>query len=154
MTALVDSLGTAVDVQDGQIAPIWSKPLVLTLDEEDRLIHKVRLETGPYCDACGVAMEPNPEDEWKTLATTEITHLTDEEKEHLPVAWDEWIARVRRDAAREALDGLVQKFQWGGWSDTLKRGSQPIDLMGNANRVTGWMRDYRDTHHPETEDQT
>ena len=63
-------------------------------------------------------------------------------------------ARVKRDAAREALDGLVQKFQWGGWSDTLKRGSQPIDLMGNANRVTGWMRDYRDTHYPETEDQT
>lgn len=38
------------------------------------------------------------EDEWKTLATTEITHLTDEEKDYLPHAWDEWIARVRRDA--------------------------------------------------------
>ena len=43
------------------------------------------------------------ESEWKTLATTEITHLTDEEKDYLPRAWDEWIARVRRDAAREAL---------------------------------------------------
>ena len=41
------------------------------------------------------------ESEWKTLATTEITHLTDEEKDYLPRAWDEWIARVRRDAARE-----------------------------------------------------
>ena len=42
------------------------------------------------------------ESEWKDLATTEITHLTDEEKDYLPRAWDEWIARVRRDAAREA----------------------------------------------------
>ena len=43
------------------------------------------------------------ESEWKDLATTEITHLTDEEKDYLPRAWDEWIARVKRDAAREAL---------------------------------------------------
>ena len=43
------------------------------------------------------------ESEWKDLATTEITHLTDEEKDYLPRAWDEWIARVRRDAVREAL---------------------------------------------------
>ena len=42
------------------------------------------------------------ESEWKDLATTEITHLTDEEKDYLPAAWDEWIARVRRDAARQA----------------------------------------------------
>ena len=43
------------------------------------------------------------EGDWKTLATTEITHLTDEEKDYLPRAWDEWIARVKRDAARDAL---------------------------------------------------
>ena len=43
------------------------------------------------------------EGDWKTLATTEITHLTDEEKDYLPRAWGEWIARVKRDAAREAL---------------------------------------------------
>ena len=49
------------------------------------------------------------EGEWKTLATTEITHLTDEEKDYLPRAWDEWIARVKRDAAREAL-GSLQSF--------------------------------------------
>ena len=42
------------------------------------------------------------EGDWKTLATTEITHLTDEEKDYLPRAWDEWIARVRRDAQRAA----------------------------------------------------
>ena len=41
------------------------------------------------------------ESEWKDLATTETTHLTDEEKDYLPRAWDEWIARVRRDAWNE-----------------------------------------------------
>ena len=41
------------------------------------------------------------EGDWKTLATTEITHLTDEEKDYLPRAWDEWIARVKRDAWNE-----------------------------------------------------
>ena len=41
------------------------------------------------------------EGDWKDLATTEITHLTDEEKDYLPRAWDEWIARVKRDAWNE-----------------------------------------------------
>jgi len=49
------------------------------------------------------------EGDWKTLATTETTHLTDEERDYLPRAWDEWITRVRRDAAREAL-GSLQNF--------------------------------------------
>ena len=46
---------------------------------------------------------PTTEAEWKTLATTELTHLTNEEQERLPGDWDVWIARVKRDAAREAL---------------------------------------------------
>ena len=46
---------------------------------------------------------PTTEAEWKTLATTELTHLTNEEQERLPGDWDEWIARVKRDAARAAL---------------------------------------------------
>ena len=45
--------------------------------------------------------EATTESEWKDLATTEITHLTDEEKDYLPRAWDEWIARVKRDAWNE-----------------------------------------------------
>ena len=53
------------------------------------------------------------EDEWKSLATTEITHLTDEEKDYLPAAWDEWIARVRREAKAEGWDEV---HSWG-WSD-------------------------------------
>ena len=68
------------------------------------------------------------EGDWKTLATTEITHLTDEEKDYLPRAWDEWIARVKRDAAREALDGLAVTYR-------------DVSTLG--------ILQYRDTHYPE-----
>ena len=63
------------------------------------------------------------ESEWKDLATTEITHLTDEEKDYLPRAWDEWIARVKRDAAREALDGLADQFN--NWAEADDFGPGP-----------------------------
>ena len=60
------------------------------------------------------------ESEWKILATTETTHLTDEEKDYLPRAWDEWIARVRRDAKAEAWDegAQAQADTYGGQIDT------------------------------------
>ena len=58
---------------------------------------------------------PTTEAEWKTLATTELTHLTNEEQERLPGDWDVWIARVRRDAAREALDGLADEVTHVDW---------------------------------------
>ena len=74
------------------------------------------------------------ESEWKDLATTEITHLTDEEKDYLPRAWDEWVARVRRDAAREALDGLIDA--WLG-----KYGTPETRDAGIA------VRDYRETNY-------
>ena len=74
------------------------------------------------------------EGDWKDLATTEITHLTDEEKDYLPRAWDEWIARVKRDAARAALDGLA------------------IDLAVTSGYTEAEeVRDYRDAHYPEGE---
>ena len=76
------------------------------------------------------------EAEWKALATTEITHLTDEEEDYLPRAWDEWIARVRRDAAREAMEGLASDF----------------DLMGSQEdgpEVARWIRAVIDTEYPE-----
>lgn len=75
------------------------------------------------------------EAEWKALATTEITHLTDEEKDYLPSAWDEWIARVRRDAAREALDGVVDDVR--------------ADWHRSHHWVTQLIEEYRDTHYPE-----
>ena len=58
---------------------------------------------------------PTTEAEWKTLATTELTHLTNEEQERLPGDWDVWIARVKRDAAREALDGLADEVTHVDW---------------------------------------
>ena len=106
------------------------------------------------------------EAEWKVLATTEITHLTDEEKDYLPRAWDEWIARVRRDAAREALDGFK------AWRGT--RQCPAISPPDPCNRPEGhdephaydipegecdwrevdWSDTdiYRDTHYPEEPD--
>ena len=110
--------------------------------------------------------EAIPEDEWKELATTEITHLTDEEKDYLPRAWDEWIARVRRNAAREALDGFK------AWRGT--RQCPAISPPDPCNRPEGhdephaydipegecdwrevdWSDTdiYRDTHYPEEPD--
>ena len=78
--------------------------------------------------------EATTESEWKDLATTEITHLTDEEKDYLPRAWDEWIARVRRDAAREALDGLIDA--WLGKYGTLETQDAGVAV-----------RDYRETNY-------
>ena len=64
-----------------------------------------------------------------------------------PDVMDEWLdrflARIRRDAAREALDG-AEKY-------ALRR----REMAGYALRADGWrfasdaVRDYRDTHYPE-----
>ena len=84
------------------------------------------------------------ESEWKDLATTEITHLTDEEKDYLPRAWDEWVARVRRDAAREALDGAAAHI------DSRSSWLAGIEMHSPKARD---VLDYRDTRYPtETED--
>ena len=83
------------------------------------------------------------EGDWKTLATTEITHLTDEEKDYLPRAWDEWIARVKRDAAREALAGLAREA--AGVAEASVENTNPWV----SRVVEGWAEEYRDTHYPE-----
>ena len=83
------------------------------------------------------------ESEWKDLATTEITHLTDEEKDYLPRAWDEWIARVKRDAAREALDGLAREALG------VAGGNDENASAWVSRAVQGWAEEYRDTHYPE-----
>ena len=80
------------------------------------------------------------EGDWKTLATTEITHLTDEEKDYLPRAWDEWIARVKRDAAREALDGLAEHID--------QIASHFVGFSVGSQKAQD-VRDYRETHYPE-----
>lgn len=83
------------------------------------------------------------ESEWKDLATTEITHLTDEEKDYLPAAWDEWLARVKHDAAREALDGLADEAIHVNW---------PMDGPSFALRVRRFKNrkyPYRDNPYKE-----
>ena len=70
--------------------------------------------------------EAIPEAEWKALATTETTHLTDEERDYLPRAWDEWIARVKRDAAREAVPALL---------DALKQAEARVRHLEDTARV-------------------
>ena len=51
--------------------------------------------------------------------------------DHL-AAFDAWLARVKRDAAREALDGLADQFN--NWAEVAAEESARI---------------YRDTHYPE-----
>ena len=83
------------------------------------------------------------EAEWKTLATTEITHLTDEEKDYLPRAWDEWIARVRRDAAREALDGLAAELMEAARDCASDGDHSGAGAWRNASAHTYHHRDTR-----------
>jgi len=51
------------------------------------------------------------EEDWKVLATEEQTHLSEEDEQKLPGEWDEWIAEMRNDVARAALDGLIETMQ-------------------------------------------
>ena len=67
-----------------------------------------------------------------------------------PDVMDEWItrflARVRRDAAREALDGLMHRFELEqGRAASLGRG---LDAQrAKLSRLT--TKTYRDSHYPE-----
>lgn len=88
-----------------------------------------------------IEYEAVTEREWKDLATTEITHLSDEEKDYLPRAWDEWLARVKRDAAREALDGLAEAMQ-----DTPGIGP---GTKSHRARMRTDIRIYRSRNYPE-----
>ena len=78
------------------------------------------------------------EDEWKSLATTEITHLTDEEKDYLPAAWDEWIARVRRAAKAEALREAAKVYEAEGLDVNTE--SMPHHDGWSYVTVSQWLR--------------
>lgn len=54
-----------------------------------------------------------------------------------------WLARVRRDAAREALDGLLAHAEE---RCGLSKSHRARD---DWNTVAGATQDYRDTHYPE-----
>jgi len=62
-------------------------------------------------------------------------------------AWSRWLAahdaRVRRDAAREALDGLAKHF------DRMGDGADQADQWAWEWHAEDETRDYRDTHYPE-----
>ena len=58
-------------------------------------------------------------------------------------AFDRFLARVRRDAAREALDGLAREA--AGVAEASNEHTNPW-----VSRVVhGWAEEYRDTHYPE-----
>lgn len=67
-------------------------------------------------------------DENETRHAYRLTRLLDHHAA-VDAAFDRFLARVRRDAAREALDGLVEKY--GSLVDRTR------------------IADYRDTHYPE-----
>ena len=57
-------------------------------------------------------------------------------------AFDRFLARVRRDAAREALDGLIAASNWE--SDRA-----PEPYRYRFGKVVSVAAVYRDTHYPE-----
>lgn len=59
-------------------------------------------------------------------------------------AWAAFLARVRRDAAREALDGLIEHARRLAREGTLGPGTAKV--QSGAAIIA---EEYRDTHHPE-----
>lgn len=68
---------------------------------------------------------------------------------HAEQEYTRWLAahdaRVRRDAAREALDGLAREA--AGVAEAANAAKR--DKPWVARTVQGWAEDYRDTHYPE-----
>ena len=63
--------------------------------------------------------------------------------EELEAEFDRFIAKVKRDAARAALDGLA---------DDQEQFAREIPAFGGqAHRLAGAARSYRDRHYPEGE---
>ena len=60
-----------------------------------------------------------------------------------PERFEAWLARVRRDAAREALDGLARESM-----GAFKSPQSPPDPRSWAE-MSGAVEWYRDTHYPE-----
>ena len=59
--------------------------------------------------------------------------------EELEAEFDRFLARVRRDAAREALDGLIAD----------KAHTEALLRAENGGNVEDVLTHYRDTHYPE-----
>ena len=73
-------------------------------------------------------------DEWVAQSDFLTRHQEREAERAGEAAWDAFLARVRRDAAREALDGLaIGLAVTSGYTEAEE------------------VRDYRDAHYPEGE---
>ena len=57
--------------------------------------------------------------------------------------WEAFLARVRRDAAREALDGLIEH------ADLLAKQAGTYAARSIWQTVAGFAEGNRDTHYPE-----
>ena len=78
------------------------------------------------------------EDEWREATTYDLLdwHCVFDTEDERDASWAAFLARVRRDAAREALDGIAGDFDlWGGVMD--------------GDEVARRIRHHRDTHYPE-----
>ena len=78
------------------------------------------------------------EDEWREATTYDLLdwHCVFDTEDERDASWAAFLAHVRRDAAREALDGIAGDFDvWGREMHT--------------DEVARRIRHGRDTHYPE-----
>ena len=88
------------------------------------------------------------EDEWREATTYDLIdwHRTFSTEGERDAAWCRFLARVRRDAAREALDGYAAQFD----ASAAAHGRDGLRICQiNAERDAWRVRRYRDAHYPE-----
>ena len=81
-------------------------------------------------------------DEWVAQSDFLTRHQEREAERAGEAAWGRFLAHVRRDAAREALDGLARESMCA-----FKSPLAPPDPRSWAE-MTGAVEWYRDTHYP------
>lgn len=83
---------------------------------------------------------PSDQDIEDTYASTWLDFQNELGRERFRAWLASHDARVRRDAAREALDGLAEHIDWTA--------SQLLGIRVGSQKAQD-VRDYRDTHYPE-----
>ena len=81
------------------------------------------------------------EDEWREATTYDLIdwHRTFSTEGERDAAWCRFLARVRRDAAREALDGLIADRAHVTVLLRAENGGEAEDVLAH----------FRDAHYPE-----
>lgn len=85
-----------------------------------------------------------------SIDTAEACFLDGAAGEFLPEDWHAFLARVRRDAAREALDGLAEHYQAS--TDWIEEHGYLVAHIAQRAEVLNRKAEtlaYRDTHYPE-----